>query len=114
MQANNAALHHDTATDTVTGLRHKTIYGRPMWNAEFSAVATAHPRSELGRGRLGCWCLEASPPPQHPQPLAACRSVVGVFLCGPGALAKDLQRSCQQHSSLDPRKVKFYFNKENF
>uniref|UniRef100_U3IFZ3 FAD-binding FR-type domain-containing protein n=1 Tax=Anas platyrhynchos platyrhynchos TaxID=8840 RepID=U3IFZ3_ANAPP len=83
--ANNAALHHDTATDTVTGLRHKTIYGRPMWNAEFSAVATAHPRS-----------------------------VVGVFLCGPGALAKDLQRSCQQHSSLDPRKVKFYFNKENF
>ncbi|NWZ19645.1 NOX1 oxidase, partial [Asarcornis scutulata] len=83
--ANNAALHYDTATDTVTGLRHKTIFGRPMWNAEFSAVAMAHPRS-----------------------------VVGVFLCGPGALAKDLQRSCHQHSSLDPRKVKFYFNKENF
>uniref|UniRef100_A0A8B9C2P0 NADPH oxidase 1 n=1 Tax=Anser brachyrhynchus TaxID=132585 RepID=A0A8B9C2P0_9AVES len=83
--ANNAALHYDTATDTVTGLRHKTIFGRPMWNAEFSAVATAHPRS-----------------------------VVGVFLCGPGALAKDLQKFCHQHSSLDPRKVKFYFNKENF
>ncbi|XP_035180835.1 NADPH oxidase 1 isoform X2 [Oxyura jamaicensis] len=83
--ANNAAVHHDTATDTVTGLRHKTIFGRPMWNTEFSAVATAHPRS-----------------------------VVGVFLCGPGALAKDLQKSCHQHSSLDPRKVKFYFNKENF
>ncbi|NWX89298.1 NOX1 oxidase, partial [Nothoprocta pentlandii] len=83
--ANNAALNFDTATDTVTGLRHKTIFGRPMWNTEFAAVATAHPRS-----------------------------VVGVFLCGPEALAKSLQRSCHQHSSLDPRKVQFYFNKENF
>ncbi|XP_074407493.1 NADPH oxidase 1 isoform X1 [Zonotrichia albicollis] len=83
--ANNVALHFDTATDTVTGLRHKTIFGRPMWNTEFAAVAAAHPRS-----------------------------VVGVFLCGPQALAKSLQKSCHQHSSLDPRKVKFYFNKENF
>lgn len=43
-QANNVALHFDTATDTVTGLRHKTIFGRPMWNTEFAAVAAAHPR----------------------------------------------------------------------
>uniref|UniRef100_A0A8D0ERZ7 NADPH oxidase 1 n=1 Tax=Strix occidentalis caurina TaxID=311401 RepID=A0A8D0ERZ7_STROC len=83
--ANNVALRFDTATDTVTGLRHKTIFGRPMWNSEFASVAAAHPRS-----------------------------VVGVFLCGPGALAKSLQKFCHQHSSLDPRKVKFYFNKENF
>ncbi|XP_042681177.1 NADPH oxidase 1 isoform X3 [Centrocercus urophasianus] len=83
--ANNAALNFDTVTDSVTGLRQKTIFGRPRWDTEFSAVATAHPRS-----------------------------VVGVFLCGPEALAKVLQRSCHQHSSLDPRKVKFYFNKENF
>ncbi|NXI38156.1 NOX1 oxidase, partial [Galbula dea] len=83
--ANNVAVHFDTAVDTVTGLRHKTIFGRPMWNTEFSAVAAAHPRS-----------------------------VVGVFLCGPEALAKSLQKSCHQHSSLDPRKVQFYFNKENF
>ncbi|XP_009995469.1 PREDICTED: NADPH oxidase 1 isoform X3 [Chaetura pelagica] len=84
-KANNVALRFDTPMDTVTGLRHKTIFGRPMWNSEFSAVAAAHPRS-----------------------------VVGVFLCGPAALAKSLQKSCHQHSSLDPRKVKFYFNKENF
>ncbi|XP_074962824.1 NADPH oxidase 1 isoform X3 [Phalacrocorax aristotelis] len=83
--ANNVALRFDTAMDTLTGLRHKTIFGRPMWNNEFAAVAAAHPRS-----------------------------VVGVFLCGPGALAKSLQKSCHQHSSLDPRKVQFYFNKENF
>ncbi|RMC22018.1 hypothetical protein DUI87_02889 [Hirundo rustica rustica] len=83
--ANNVALHFDTAMDTVMGLRHKTIFGRPMWNMEFAAVAAAHPRS-----------------------------VVGVFFYGPEALAKSLQKSCHQHSSLDPRKVKFYFNKEIF
>lgn len=43
-QANNVALRFDTAVDTVTGLRHKTIFGRPMWNSEFTAVAAAHPR----------------------------------------------------------------------
>ncbi|XP_015283512.1 PREDICTED: NADPH oxidase 1 isoform X1 [Gekko japonicus] len=81
----HAALNVDKATDVVTGLRQKTSFGRPMWSNEFSAVAAAHPKS-----------------------------VVGVFLCGPGPLAKSLQRCCHQHSSLDPRKVQFYFNKENF
>lgn len=42
------------------------------------------------------------------------RSVVGVFLCGPQQLAKTLRKYCSQHSSLDPRNVQFYFNKENF
>ncbi|XP_060105107.1 NADPH oxidase 1 [Heteronotia binoei] len=81
----HAALNVDKATDVVTGLRQKTSFGRPMWSNEFSAVAAAHPKS-----------------------------VVGVFLCGPGPLAKSLQKCCHQHSSLDPRKVQFYFNKENF
>uniref|UniRef100_A0ACB8FXE3 NADPH oxidase 1 n=1 Tax=Sphaerodactylus townsendi TaxID=933632 RepID=A0ACB8FXE3_9SAUR len=81
----HAALNVDKALDVVTGLRQKTSFGRPMWSNEFSAVAAAHPRS-----------------------------VVGVFLCGPGALASSLQTCCHQHSSLDPRKVQFYFNKENF
>ncbi|KAJ6663254.1 hypothetical protein lerEdw1_010390, partial [Lerista edwardsae] len=80
-----AALNFDRSTDVVTGLRQKTSFGRPRWSNEFSAVAAAYPRS-----------------------------VVGVFLCGPEALAKSLQTCCHQHSSLDPRKVKFYFNKENF
>ncbi|XP_067405860.1 NADPH oxidase 1 isoform X2 [Emydura macquarii macquarii] len=83
--AGHAAFSSDNDTDVVTGLRQKTSFGRPMWSSEFSAVATAHPRS-----------------------------VVGVFLCGPEALAKSLQKCCHQYSSLDPRKVKFYFNKENF
>uniref|UniRef100_A0A452GZ90 FAD-binding FR-type domain-containing protein n=1 Tax=Gopherus agassizii TaxID=38772 RepID=A0A452GZ90_9SAUR len=83
--AGQAAFNFDNDTDVVTGLKQKTAFGRPMWSNEFSAVATAHPRS-----------------------------VVGVFLCGPQALAKSLQKCCHQYSSLDPRKVKFYFNKENF
>uniref|UniRef100_A0A674JM72 NADPH oxidase 1 n=1 Tax=Terrapene triunguis TaxID=2587831 RepID=A0A674JM72_9SAUR len=84
-KAGQAVFNFDKDMDVVTGLKQKTSFGRPMWSNEFSAVATAHPRS-----------------------------VVGVFLCGPQALAKSLQKCCYQYSSLDPRKVKFYFNKENF
>ncbi|XP_030066311.1 NADPH oxidase 1 isoform X1 [Microcaecilia unicolor] len=83
--AGQVGINFDNAIDTVTGLKQKTSYGRPIWNNEFSKVAEDNPRS-----------------------------VVGVFLCGPQALAKTLQTCCHQHSNLDPRKVQFYFNKENF
>ncbi|XP_059012552.1 NADPH oxidase 1 [Mustela lutreola] len=83
--AGHAALNFDKATDILTGLKQKTSFGRPMWDNEFSTIANAHPRS-----------------------------VVGVFLCGPQTLAKSLSKRCHQYSSLDPRKVQFYFNKENF
>ncbi|KAM5221276.1 NADPH oxidase 1 isoform 1-T1 [Ctenodactylus gundi] len=83
--AGHAALNFDKATDILTGLKQKTSYGRPMWDNEFSRIAAAHPKS-----------------------------VVGVFLCGPRTLAESLRKCCHRHSSLDPRKVQFYFNKENF
>ncbi|XP_072482742.1 NADPH oxidase 1 [Notamacropus eugenii] len=83
--AGHAALHFDKSTDVVTGLKQKTSFGRPKWDNEFSAIAAVHPRS-----------------------------VVGVFLCGPQTLAKSLRKCCNHYSSLDPRKVQFYFNKENF
>nr|XP_020016048.1 NADPH oxidase 1 isoform X2 [Castor canadensis] len=83
--AGHAALNFDKATDILTGLKQKTFFGRPMWDNEFSTIATAHPKS-----------------------------VVGVFLCGPRTLAKSLRKCCHRYSSLDPRKVQFYFNKENF
>ncbi|XP_056397254.1 NADPH oxidase 1 isoform X1 [Hyla sarda] len=83
--AGHAIINFDVATDAVTGLKQKTSYGRPIWENEFSSVADAHPRS-----------------------------TVGVFLCGPQALGKTLQQCCHQYSSMDPRKVQFYFNKENF
>ncbi|XP_055125383.1 NADPH oxidase 1 isoform X3 [Symphalangus syndactylus] len=81
----HAALNFHKATDIVTGLKQKTSFGRPMWDNEFSTIATSHPKS-----------------------------VVGVFLCGPPTLAKSLRKCCHRYSSLDPRKVQFYFNKENF
>ncbi|EHB12428.1 NADPH oxidase 1 [Heterocephalus glaber] len=83
--AGHAALNFDKATDILTGLKQKTYFGRPKWDNEFSTIATAHPKS-----------------------------VVGVFLCGPPTLAKNLRKCCHQYSSMDPRKVQFYFNKENF
>ncbi|KAM4799619.1 NADPH oxidase 1 isoform 2-T2 [Urocitellus parryii] len=84
-KAGHVALNFDKATDILTGLKQKTFFGRPMWDNEFSTIATTHPKS-----------------------------VVGVFLCGPLTLAKSLRKCCHQYSSLDPRKVQFYFNQENF
>lgn len=46
--------------------------------------------------------------------ICAYRSVVGTFLCGPAALAKDLEKKCMKYSDVNPRKTRFYFNKENF
>ncbi|XP_043913547.1 NADPH oxidase 1-like [Protopterus annectens] len=78
-------VHFDKDTDVITGLKQKTYYGRPNWEQEFSAIANAHSRS-----------------------------VVGVFLCGPPALGQTLETCCTRFSNVGPRKVQFYFNKENF
>uniref|UniRef100_UPI0037E86F97 NADPH oxidase 1 n=1 Tax=Semicossyphus pulcher TaxID=241346 RepID=UPI0037E86F97 len=83
--ANHAWVHFDEDTDVVTGLKQKTQYGRPAWDKEFEQVRKENPTS-----------------------------VVGTFLCGPAALAKVLEKKCAKYSDVDPRKTKFYFNKENF
>uniref|UniRef100_A0A672T152 Cytochrome b-245 heavy chain-like n=1 Tax=Sinocyclocheilus grahami TaxID=75366 RepID=A0A672T152_SINGR len=82
---NHAMVHFDKDTDIITGLKQKTHYGRPNWDKEFEQVKQENPSS-----------------------------VVGTFLCGPQALAKDLEKKCVKYSDVDPRKTKFYFNKENF
>ncbi|XP_036404541.1 NADPH oxidase 1 isoform X2 [Megalops cyprinoides] len=78
-------VHFDADTDVVTGLKQKTHYGRPNWDKEFEQIRKEHPTS-----------------------------VVGTFLCGPQVLAKTLEKKCVKYSDVDPRKTKFYFNKENF
>ncbi|KAM8848850.1 NADPH oxidase 1 isoform 1-T2 [Synchiropus picturatus] len=78
-------VNFDKDTDVVTGLKQKTNYGRPNWDKEFELVRKEYPMS-----------------------------VVGTFLCGPEALAKVLEKKCAKYSDVDPRKTKFYFNKENF
>uniref|UniRef100_A0A3B3ZUA4 FAD-binding FR-type domain-containing protein n=1 Tax=Periophthalmus magnuspinnatus TaxID=409849 RepID=A0A3B3ZUA4_9GOBI len=79
------SVNFDKDTDAVTGLKQKTNIGRPIWDKEFELVRKVYPTSG-----------------------------VGVFLCGPEALAKVLGKNCIKHSDVDPRKTKFYFNKENF
>ncbi|XP_059377668.1 cytochrome b-245 heavy chain-like isoform X1 [Carassius carassius] len=82
---NHAMVHFDKDRDIITGLKQKTGYGRPNWDREFEQIRQENPSS-----------------------------VVGTFLCGPQALAKDLEKKCVKYSDVDPRKTKFYFNKENF
>lgn len=78
-------VRFDEDTDVVTGLKQKTHYGRPAWDKEFEQVRKENPTG-----------------------------VVGTFLCGPVALGKVLEKKCAKYSDVDPRKTKFYFNKENF
>ncbi|XP_043983838.1 NADPH oxidase 1 [Gambusia affinis] len=82
---NYVKVNMDQEMDVVTGLKQKTHYGRPNWDKEFEQVRKENPTS-----------------------------VVGTFLCGPEALAKVLAKKCGKYSDVDPRKTKFYFNKENF
>ncbi|CAL8263260.1 unnamed protein product [Lota lota] len=78
-------VRFDEDTDVVTGLKQKTNYGRPNWEKEFEQVRKENPSS-----------------------------TVGTFLCGPAVLAKVLEKKCAKYSDVDPRKTRFYFNKENF
>ncbi|NP_001098072.1 NADPH oxidase 1 [Takifugu rubripes] len=82
---NHIKVYPDTDVDMVTGLRQQTNYGRPNWDKEFEQVRKENPTS-----------------------------VVGTFLCGPEALGEVLAKKCGKYSDVDPRKTKFYFNKENF
>ncbi|GAA6092617.1 cytochrome b-245 heavy chain [Tachysurus ichikawai] len=81
-EAAHFRVHHEAENDPITGLKQKTLYGKPNWENEFSTIATSHPGSK-----------------------------VGVFLCGPGPLAKALEKQCISQSKAG---VKFIFNKENF
>ncbi|NWQ86701.1 NOX3 oxidase, partial [Burhinus bistriatus] len=84
-QATHIALHYDDKMDVITGLRQKTCYGRPNWDNEFKQLAENHPSNSIG-----------------------------VFFCGSKALSKILQKTCNSHSSVDPRGVQFHYNKESF
>lgn len=84
-QANHFAVHHDEEKDVITGLKQKTLYGRPNWDNEFKTIASEHPNTRIG-----------------------------VFLCGPEALAETLSKQSISNSDSGPRGVHFIFNKENF
>ncbi|XP_017314300.1 cytochrome b-245 heavy chain [Ictalurus punctatus] len=68
-EAAHFRVHHEAENDPITGLKQKTLYGKPNWENEFNSIATTHP---------GC--------------------KVGVFLCGPTPLAKALEKQCLNQS----------------
>ncbi|KAM6284630.1 NADPH oxidase 2 [Spheniscus humboldti] len=84
-QATHFVMHHEEEKDVITGLKQKTLYGRPNWENEFKTIAGQHPGSRIG-----------------------------VFLCGPEGLADTLNKQSISNSEADPRGVHFIFNKENF
>ncbi|KAI5279572.1 cytochrome b-245 heavy chain isoform X1 [Manis pentadactyla] len=84
-QADHFAVHHDEEKDVITGLKQKTLYGRPNWDNEFKTIASQHPNTRIG-----------------------------VFLCGPESLAETLSKQSISNSESGPRGVHFIFNKENF
>ncbi|KAJ7062107.1 NADPH oxidase [Mycena amicta] len=69
--------------DAITSLRAPTHYGRPNWDRVFTSLGAKHPESDIG-----------------------------VFYCGPQALASTLRYQCNKNS--DARGARFFFGKENF
>lgn len=84
-QAQNIILHEGGDRDPVTGLQQKTHYGRPQWDKIFADIAEKHQGTS-----------------------------VGVFYCGPSVLSNTLHKMCNQHSNVDGKGTKFFYNKENF
>ncbi|XP_028835266.1 NADPH oxidase 2 [Denticeps clupeoides] len=68
-EAAHLRVHHEAENDPITGLKQKTLYGKPNWDTEFSTIAAKHPGSK-----------------------------VGVFLCGPPVLGEQLAKQCIAHS----------------
>uniref|UniRef100_A0A8C9W595 NADPH oxidase 2 n=1 Tax=Scleropages formosus TaxID=113540 RepID=A0A8C9W595_SCLFO len=68
-EAAHFTVHHEAENDPITGLKQKTLYGKPNWTTEFNNIAAKHNGAK-----------------------------VGVFLCGPLGLAKTLGKQCRTHS----------------
>ncbi|KAM9766902.1 LOW QUALITY PROTEIN: NADPH oxidase 2-like [Menidia menidia] len=71
-EAAHFRVHHEAENDPITGLKQKTLYGKPNWDNEFTSIASKHPGSK-----------------------------VGVFLCGPPQLGRALESQCLSHSEAD-------------
>ena len=92
MSEARAAVEHDPdERDIWTGLQAKTHYGRPKFETDFQAMVDED------------WDTTG-------------KRDIGVFVCGPVALTKQLQRLCikMNDRSVSNNTVHFYLNKENF
>jgi NADPH oxidase 2 len=77
--------------DVWTGLESKTQYGKPNFEADFQSIINED------------WNMTG-------------KREIGVFVCGPKPLTKQLQTLCitSNESQTTTNKVQFYLNKENF
>ncbi|XP_078099558.1 NADPH oxidase 2 [Sander vitreus] len=71
-EAAHFRVHHEAVNDPITGLKQKTLYGKPNWDNEFTHIASKHPGTK-----------------------------VGVFLCGPPQLGKSLEKQSLSHTEGD-------------
>ncbi|XP_032361850.1 NADPH oxidase 2 isoform X2 [Etheostoma spectabile] len=71
-EAAHFRVHHEAENDPITGLKQKTLYGKPNWDNEFTHIASKHPGTK-----------------------------VGVFLCGPPQLGKSLETQSLSHTEGD-------------
>jgi NADPH oxidase len=94
-EAKQIAINHNETIDLFTGLRQKTNYGRPNFDAFFKDLAeqrkSAEDLNETSKLRK--------------------RDNIGVFFCGPQALSYELHKICNKYSNEETR---FIYNKENF
>jgi NADPH oxidase 1 len=67
--------------DPLTGLQSRTHYGRPNWKAMFTRMRDGIEGGTYIHGLTGMRCK------------------VGVYVCGPAALAKTLKKQCKETSS---------------
>lgn len=68
-EAAHFRVHHEAENDPITGLKQKTLYGKPNWDNEFATIGANHKGTKIG-----------------------------VFLCGPTQLGKTLETQCLSHS----------------
>ena len=90
-QARAVVKNNADRRDIWTGLEAKTLYGRPNFEADFQRIIDED------------WGINK-------------KRDIGVFVCGPKPLTKQLQQLCikMNDSSRSKNKAHFYLNKENF
>lgn len=90
-QARAVVKNNADRRDIWTGLEAKTLYGRPNFETDFQTIINED------------WNITK-------------RRDVGVFVCGPKPLTKQLQQLCikMNDSSRSKNQAHFYLNKENF
>lgn len=90
-QARNVIRNKSAKYDIWTGLQSKTHYGKPNFDADFRSIINEDWKTQQKRD-------------------------IGVFVCGPKPLVKQLQRLCIELNDTcrSRNNVEFYLNKENF